>query len=254
MTLWPRGHVTTWCHVMSHVTWCHVTNYKENIFSSARSMATKLGRVVIYDVENSPIITLWSREVMWQIENLISPLLQGLWPPNMASSGIMVRETYLWSYMIHWQHSEVTWGYVTNKIKYFFLQKKYGHQPLQGADVWWGEAHDEVARLWSRDHKRSCIKLKTQCLLLQGLHDQSWQGGDIWGQKATHRVTCFFDYAVLWGHMENLKRNISFSTRHMVSMLGKWKGCTHKTKWLLKQVVTRQIKKLKIENYNQGNI
>ena len=40
----------------------------------------------------------------------------------------------------------------------------------------------------------------------------------------------------------------------MAPTLGKWKGSTHKTKWLLNQVLTRQIKKLKIENYNQGNI
>ena len=49
--------------------------------------------------------------------------------------------------------------------EYFFLQKIYGHSTLQGADMWWGEAHNEVARIWSRDHKRSCVKLKTQYLL-----------------------------------------------------------------------------------------
>ena len=36
---------------------------------------------------------------------------------------------------------------------------------MQGADMWWGEAHNEVARIWSRDHKRSRVKLKTQYLL-----------------------------------------------------------------------------------------
>ena len=40
----------------------------------------------------------------------------------------------------------------------------------------------------------------------------------------------------------------------MALKLGKWKGSTYKTKWLLNQVVTRQIKKFKSENYNQGNI
>ena len=34
----------------------------------------------------------------------------------------------------------------------------------------------------------------------------------------------------------------------MAPKLGKWKGATHKTKWLLNQVVTRQIEKLKIKN------
>ena len=36
---------------------------------------------------------------------------------------------------------------------------------MQGADMWWGEARNEVARIWSRYHKRSRVKLKTQYLL-----------------------------------------------------------------------------------------
>ena len=28
------------------------------------------------------------------------------------------------------------------KTKYFFFQKRYGHQTVQGADVWWGEAQN----------------------------------------------------------------------------------------------------------------
>ena len=31
--------------------------------------------------------------------------------------------------------------------EYFFLQKIYGHSTLQGADMWWGEAHNKVARI-----------------------------------------------------------------------------------------------------------
>ena len=46
-------------------------------------------------------------------------------------------------------------------MEYFFLQKAYGHQTLQGAGIWWGEAHNEVAKTWSRDHKKSRAKLKT---------------------------------------------------------------------------------------------
>ena len=33
------------------------------------------------------------------------------------------------------------------ETKYFFLQKSYGYQPLQGTDVWWGKARYEVAQL-----------------------------------------------------------------------------------------------------------
>ena len=47
------------------------------------------------------------------------------------------------------------------KTEYFSLQKTYGHQTLQYADMWWDKIHDKVARIWSRDHKKSRVKLKT---------------------------------------------------------------------------------------------
>ena len=53
---------------------------------------------------------------------------------------------------------KVTWQ---TKTTFFLLQKTYGHQTLQGADIWGAIAHDEVARIWSHDHKRSRVKLKT---------------------------------------------------------------------------------------------
>ena len=89
-------------------TWGHVTNKKQNFFLSPWLMATKLDRVVTYDEGNSPIMSddpliTWSREVTWQIENLISSHLQGLWPPNMTSWELMVRGTPLWSHTILWQ-------------------------------------------------------------------------------------------------------------------------------------------------------
>ena len=58
---WPSDHI---------VTWRHVTNQKQNISSSARPMATKLGRVVTYDEGNSPIMTLCSRDHVKSREKL----------------------------------------------------------------------------------------------------------------------------------------------------------------------------------------
>ena len=59
----------------------------------------------------------------------------------------------------------VTYGEVNapikSQIKYFFCQRTYGHKFLQSADTWWGKAYNEVARIWSRDHKRSGVKSKT---------------------------------------------------------------------------------------------
>ena len=56
-------------------------------------------------------------------------------------------------------------GYIRSpdklKMEYFFLQKIYDHKTFQGADIWQGEAHNEVARIWSRDHNRPRFKLKT---------------------------------------------------------------------------------------------
>ena len=45
--------------------------------------------------------------------------------------------------------------------------------------------------------------------LVQGLYHQTWQGGDVCWQEATYGVTRLFDYADLWSHIKNLKRNIS---------------------------------------------
>ena len=74
-------------------------------------MATKFGRVVTYDEGNSSIMSddsliTWSREVTWQIETLISPLLQGLWPPSMGGWGLLVSGTHLWSHMILWKRGD----------------------------------------------------------------------------------------------------------------------------------------------------
>ena len=67
---------TTWAR---EVTW----PLKKNISSSARSTATKLGRVVACDEGNRPMMShdpliMWSRVVTWQVKSLISPIPQSL--------------------------------------------------------------------------------------------------------------------------------------------------------------------------------
>ena len=71
-------------------------------------MNTKTGRLVTYDngkpfMKSHSTMRIWSRDVIRQIKNVISPLLQGKWPPNFAGSWFMGRVTYPWS-----------WGDVTN--------------------------------------------------------------------------------------------------------------------------------------------
>ena len=48
---------------------------------------------------------------------------------------------------------------------------------------------------------------------------QIWQSGDLWWQESTHGVTWPFEYAVLRGHVKNLKRLISSSPRPTVPKL-----------------------------------
>ena len=127
-----------------------------------------------------------------------------------------------------WSH-EVTWQF-KNQI---FLRSKDVWPPKLCNRLTYGEAKPIMKR-HNSDHViirdnvpnwKSDISSSTKSVL------QNWQGGDVWWQKATHGVTCLF--AVLWGHMKNLKCNISSSSRLMAPKLGRWRGSTHKTRWPL---------------------
>ena len=115
---WEPTIRVTWS---SDTWWCMVIwKIKSAIYlwQTARSMATKLGKLVAYVEVKGPKklhfrLTSWSQKVTWQ-----------------------------------------------NKKKYLFLQNMYDHRTLQGADVW-SEVHNKFIRLWSRDHKKSRVKLKT---------------------------------------------------------------------------------------------
>ena len=74
--------------------------------------------------------------------------------------------------------------------------------------------------LWSRDHKRSCLKFKT-FPLLQGLWPPGLAG--CWltvtgNHPWSHLIHWLW---VLWGHVKNLKHIISSSARSMVLKLGR---------------------------------
>ena len=43
--------------------------------------------------------TMWSHEVKWQIKNKISPLLQSLWPPNLAGCWLTMKANHAGSRM-----------------------------------------------------------------------------------------------------------------------------------------------------------
>ena len=184
MTLWSRSDVKSrdkskakyllLCKTNGHQTWqsgdlwrgkltetlSHVTNWKVNICPSANSMTTKHGRWELMLRGTH----LWSHIILWQIGDVWSRDKLKVYNTSSLARPMDMKHGKLVIYgevnapmkshipLTTWSH-EVTWQ-TENKI---FLQKAYGQQTLQGADVWWGEAHNEVARLWSRDHKRSRV-------------------------------------------------------------------------------------------------
>ena len=127
-------------------------------------MTTKHGRLVTYygrnpTVESHDPLTLWWCVVVWQIASLTYLLWKSPWPWSLEVGDLPRAErTHEAIYPLTTRSLEVTWQ--TKKI-FFFLQKPYGHQTLQGADIRWHKAHNKIARLWSRDRKRSRVKLKT---------------------------------------------------------------------------------------------
>ena len=115
-------------------------------------------------------LTMWWCVVTWQIESIIFPLWQDLWLWNFVNWWLMVRWMHPSSDLSFWPP-----GYIRSsdkrKTEYFFLKKTYGHQTLKDADILQGKAHNEVARFWSRDHKRSRVKIENLIYpLLQDLY------------------------------------------------------------------------------------
>lgn len=65
--------------------------------------------------------------------------------------------------------------------------------------------------LWPRGHVCSRDKLKAQHILFVKTYGhKTWHVGDLWWGKVTQKIKCHSDHAVMWDHVTNLKRNISF--------------------------------------------
>ena len=145
------------------ITLGHVTNWKQNISSCARAMATKPGRLMTYGERNpstkshDPLKTWWC-VVTWQIKRVKCSLWEDLWPWNLASWWLIVRWTQPWSHSSFWSPGHMRSCHKL-KLKYFFLQKTCGHQNLQSGDISGDQVHNEIAWLWSRNHKMSRVKL-----------------------------------------------------------------------------------------------
>ena len=97
MALWPSGHMRSHDKLKTkYLLFCNASGHHEG---------------------NSPImsddlLTTWLREATWQIENLISPILQGLWPPNITDQDLWWEEP---TYAVIWSSDNVVMcGHVTN--------------------------------------------------------------------------------------------------------------------------------------------
>ena len=73
------------------VTFYPLINYKHSISSSTRSITNKPSRVVTKSDNFSPIkpndyFLKWSREITWQIKNVVYPLPESFWSPKFQAS------------------------------------------------------------------------------------------------------------------------------------------------------------------------
>ena len=86
LTLWSRDQVTSY----------HVTDKKRYISTSARPMATKLGRVVgsnagFLSIKSHNLLMTWSHKVTWQMKNILNSLLRDLSLLNLTEGWLMIR-------------------------------------------------------------------------------------------------------------------------------------------------------------------
>ena len=104
-----RTHEVT-CSSHHLVTWCHVTNYKWNIYSSRRSMATRIRRVLTYSEtlmksRNSDHVIKRGHESNWKL-NMFSSIR--LIPPDLTGWLSMVTGSQEWSHVALSLHSLVS--------------------------------------------------------------------------------------------------------------------------------------------------
>ena len=87
-------------------------------------------------------LTMWSRMISRQVENLISPLSQGLSTPNIVRWWLMVRGTHIWSHMTVWPRVQVC---PRGKLKAQFILfgKAYGNKIWQIDDLWWSKGSEK---------------------------------------------------------------------------------------------------------------
>ena len=104
----------------------HVTDRKRYISTSARSMATKLDRVVgsnadLLSTKSYNLLITWSHKVT---KNVINSFSRYLWLSNLTEGWLMIRSHMSNSNITYPSDHTVTWGHVTNELHYMFIFTK----------------------------------------------------------------------------------------------------------------------------------
>ena len=129
--IWPYNHV---------VLRDHVTNLHHYISTTTMFVATKLGRVGIYNEEvpfinsHNPLIRC-SRKVTWNITYVIFLLQQFLWPPNLAGLLHSMRSFPPQSQTTCY-HGLARW-YDKLNVLYLRYHNYYGYQTWQIGCIQW---------------------------------------------------------------------------------------------------------------------
>ena len=97
---------------------------------------------------------------MWETWNIVFPLPECLWAPNLVGWWLTLRSSYPWNYLGLWFRSLAR---SREKLKpiYLYYLNTYDHQTCQGGDLpWETPTHKSHMALWSLDLARLCDKLK----------------------------------------------------------------------------------------------
>ena len=127
----------------------HMANKKRYISNSTRYVAINLDRMVVVDkkLQNTNLHVpwnTWSREVLWQIKNVIFPLPRGLWPLKLTGWCLLRR-----SHHPQWPHDTiVTWS--INNVVSPFIQGSW--LPNSTRLMILGHHAQNPMIFWSRDH------------------------------------------------------------------------------------------------------
>ena len=95
--------------------WNWNSNYRRRYFQfhKAYGSQTKQGDDLGWEDPTDKVTWLFDVVVTWQIKNIITPLSQGLWIPNLAGWWVRIRGPHPQSHVTLQYH-----GHVTNKRRY----------------------------------------------------------------------------------------------------------------------------------------